>query len=203
VTRERPCSAAEAVKRALSVAGRGGQYLLGSGDYRPRFVDGTLVDLPWTPRDGRWGSDCAGFAQCWSYKIVRHHPGFAKGGPVEDDHNTDSAVWDARHRQEVYEVITRPEIGALVVTPTIRLPRSEQLPTGFYRMGHVRITVTLGRVAEWDEDAPQWELLDFAEACGPSHRAPGVILTTGAGVKRHDGQWSKPEHKAVMLRVRR
>ncbi len=186
----RPCSGPEAAKRALSIAGLGGQYLLGTGDYRPHGV----LDLPWTERDGERGTDCAGFAMCWAYKVVRHRPGFAKGGDIEDDINTDSGLWDAAHARDLYEPIETPELGALLVTPTIRLPH-------FYKMGHVRICVGTARVIEWDPAAPTWELLDLAEACGPNRRSPGVILSTGAGVARHNRMWPKPEHRTRILRA--
>jgi hypothetical protein len=70
------CSAADAVGRAgRLVSSRTGQYVLGTGDYRPT----TTSDTPWTVNAGLTGSDCAGFAICWAWKLVRHRPGFNKG----------------------------------------------------------------------------------------------------------------------------
>lgn len=169
----------------------------GSGDYRPRNVGGVDVDLPWTLKDGEWGTDCAGAAICFAYMLVRHRLGFNRGSwaTVSDDINVDSTIQDARHNRELFVLTTRPELGTLLLTPSITLA------SGFHQPGHVRIVVGISRVLEWDEHAPQWSLLDLAEACGPNHRAPGVILTTGAGVERHDRRWPKDEHRAVMVRV--
>ena len=68
-----PCGAEEAVARAKSVAGKGGEYFLGSGDYKPKGDR----DVPWTLLpSGREGSDCAGFAISWCYRLTRHRPGY-------------------------------------------------------------------------------------------------------------------------------
>ena len=91
----------EAVERAASLVDQG-EYILGTGNYRPsQDADGNAVDLPFTQREGAGpsGCDCAGFAVCWCYKIVRHQPGFNAGAwaTVSDDINVDSVIEDARH----------------------------------------------------------------------------------------------------------
>lgn len=194
----------------LSIAGRGGQYVLGTGDYRPRRVAGELVDLPWTTRNGEEGSDCAGAAICWAYQLRRHRRGFNRGlyATIADDINTDSCLEDARQvitrdgrrigtgRRELFELADAPFVGALLVAPTIRLP-------SYYKMGHVRMVVGLGRLvaAEWDPARPRWAELELAEACGPARRAPGVIRTSGAAVARHNELWPRPEHRYEIVRV--
>ena len=93
----------EAVERAASLVDQG-EYILGTGNYRPsQDADGNAVDLPFTQREsaGPAGCDCAGFAVCWCYKVVRHQPGFNAGAwaTVSDDINVDSVIEDARHDQ--------------------------------------------------------------------------------------------------------
>jgi hypothetical protein len=101
----RPCSASEAVARALSIARNGGQYELGTGDYRPTSVGGKLVDAPWTSSShGAIGSDCAGFAISWCYKVPRHRPGLNVGpwSTCADDLNCNSAIEDSDHAQDLF-----------------------------------------------------------------------------------------------------
>ena len=190
----RSCSAAEAVKRALSLVGAPGQYLLGTGGYRPTAE----IDLPWTELDGQLGSDCAGFAVSWCYKLARHRPGFNAGAwaTVSDDLNCNSAIEDADHRHELFERVYTPFPGALIMYPTIRL-KGYPLPW----IGHVKIVTGVSRCSTWDAAAPDWSLLDTAECCGPNGRRPAVVLGTGAGMNTHDRNWPKPEHRTVMLRA--
>ncbi len=203
-TGPRPCNATEAVLRAKTIVGKGGQYVLGTGDFRPIaavYGNGTAtgtVDLPWTEGDGGMvGSDCCGFAITWCYKLRRHRPGFNKGSwaSVTDDINCNSAIEDADHAGELFERIKRPELGALLVYPTFML-------RGARFIGHVVIVTGVSRCLEWDEAAPNYGLLDVAECHGPNGHAPGVVASTGAGFTRHAALWPKPEHTTVMLRVK-
>ena len=189
-----PCSPAEAVRRALSLVDKGGQYVLGTGDFRG---DGFP---PWTTRDGLLGSDCAGFAISWCYKLKRHRPLFNRGSwsTVSDDLNVNSAIEDAQHTQELFEVADRPEPGVLLCYPTFR--------AGLLRrrfIGHVGIVTSVARCAEWDADAPRYDLLDIAQCCGPNGRSPAVLATDGSVWSRHDAKWPKPQHRTVMVRLRR
>ncbi len=70
----RPCSATEAVWRALSLVDNGGMYVLGTGDYLGENLP------PWTSRGPLIGSDCAGFAMSWCYKLPRHRKGYRTQG---------------------------------------------------------------------------------------------------------------------------
>ena len=193
--RPRPCSATEAVQRALSLVGQGGQYLLGTGGYRPTAVP----DLPWTELDGELGSDCAGFAISWCYKLPRHRPGYNHGvwSTVEDDLNCNSAIEDADHAGELWERVLTPAPGCLILYPTIRLQGHPQ-PW----IGHVKIVTGVTRCTTWDGAAPDWSLLDTVECCGPNHRQPAVVAGTGATMLGHDRLWPRAEHRTMMLRAK-
>lgn len=191
---ERPCSAEEAVQRALSIVGQGGAYYLGTGAYYP--IGG--IDLPWTRNEaGKLGSDCAGFAISWCYRLRRHRPGFNRGAwaSVSDDLNCNSLIEDADHHQELAERAFTPFPGALLLYPTFT-SRSKSF------IGHVKIVTSVSRCIEWDHERPDWSLLDTAECMGPDGRRPGVLAGTGASFVEHDRKWPRPEHRTVMLRVK-
>ena len=102
----------------LSIEDNGGQYLLGSGDYDPMHPG-----VPWTTRNGEIGSDCAGAAISFAYRLRRHRPGFnhQPNATVADDLNVDSIVEDADPRRgghlELGELVTIPAPGILLITP--------------------------------------------------------------------------------------
>ena len=102
-------SAAEAVETALRLVG-GGVYELGTGDWD-------------TPDDGP--SDCAGTAICKCFGIPRHRPGFNRGpwSTVSDDLNSNSAIEDAFHGEDLFRQVNIAEAqpGDLLAYPTIRL----------------------------------------------------------------------------------
>lgn len=194
----RPCSAVEAVQRALSLDSTGKPYELGTGDYRPRFL-GSLIDLPWTTNAaGATGSDCAGFAISWCYRLQRHRPGFNVGpwSTAADDINVDSAIQDANHTRELFEIVTTPFPGALLLYPTITLPGH---PGSW--MGHVAIVVSVARCKAWDASNPDYSLLDVRQCMGGNGRVPGVVSSDGAIWANHDHTWPLPQHRSVMLRA--
>lgn len=196
MTASRPCSADEAVIRAGSLVGNGGQYLLGSGDYLGE------TQPPWTFRDGEAGCDCAGFAICWAYKLKRHRPGFNVGAwaSVEDDINVNSAMEDATHTRELFEFVTaEPRPGDLLCYPTFVL-RTASGPRKF--IGHVGVVTSTKRVLEWDPLRPQYELLDVAQCRGPNGRKPAVVATDGSLWAHHDATWPKVQHRTQMIRAR-
>jgi hypothetical protein len=201
-TDPRPCSAAEAVQRARSLIGKGGQYILGTGDYRPHVVGGTLIDLPWTERDGLVGSDCAGYAISWCYMLQRHRPGFNVGSwaSVANDINCNSAIEDGQHNRDLFEVIDTPELGALLLYPTFVIVGMDGKPHRF--IGHVGIVVGVSRCLEWDPALRTYAALDVAHCHGPNERKPAVTLGDGALWDHHDHIWPKPQHRTVMLRAR-
>lgn len=197
----RPCSASSAVLRALSLVGRGGQYELGTGDYVPYDPgNGVIRDLPWTTRNGLTGSDCAGFAICWTYQIVRHRPGFNTGAwaSVSDDINCNSAIEDSDHAHDLFERVIGNDVqpGDLLTYPTIRLP-GHAMPW----VGHVAIVTDVSRAGAFDAMKPDYSLFRVAQCCGPNGRSPAVISSDGSIWNMHDHDWPKPEHRTVILRV--
>jgi hypothetical protein len=200
----RPCSAPEAVARALRcVASKKGQYVLGTGDYRPGSSFGQLVDEPWTDRgDGTVGSDCAGFAISWCYKLRRHRPGYNVGpwSSCSDDINCNSALEDAQHAKDCFALVDdqTPLPGDLLLYPSFTLATSDG-PKQF--IGHVAIVVGVSRVQAWDASSPRWDLLDVAQCHGPNGFKPGAVATDGSIWLRHDVVWPKPEHRSHLIRA--
>lgn len=201
----RPCSADEAVARAISLINNGGQYVLGAGDYRPKQMPGGIIDLPWTERDGLVGSDCAGFAISWCYKLQRHRPGYNVGAwsTCSDDINCNSAIEDAQHARDCFVLVEQqpeaePQVGDLLAYPTIYLAGKE-FP------GHVCIVVGIDRYLAdpyvWDFAKPRYDLLDVAQCHGPNTFKPGVVRTDGSIWMRHDSVWPKPEHRSWLIRA--
>lgn len=208
-----PCSAGEAVERARRVIGKGGQYVLGTGDYRPTYVASKLIDVPWTDRDGQTGSDCAGFAICWCYKLKRHRPGFASGmvpdefhdqSDVDDDINCNSLLEDCLTVQELASLVESgiPQPGDLLVYPSLRL----KLHDGsiFKTIGHVGIVLSNARIVgnAWQWRDPPYHLLDVAQCKGPNGRVPAVIQTDGSLWEAHDDKWPKPAHRSRVVRMK-
>ncbi len=190
--KEAPCNAVEAIARARLYCGVGGQYVLGTGDYWPHTQAGKAVDVPWTSKKGLWGTDCAGFAICYAWKIRRGRPGFNKGSwaTVSDDINTDSCYEDAHHNRELFEITPTPRPGDLVLYPSVRRDGKRIL------IGHVALIEKVP--AEWDIDNPQYDLLTVIQSYGPNGRKPGIRRTDGSIWDRHDDAWSK--HKSVIIR---
>jgi len=213
VTDLRPCSALEAVARAKRLTGRGGQYVLGTGDYRPKTIAGRLIDVPWTERRGLVGSDCAGFALCWCYKLQRHRPGYAAGSPppeyrdvadIDDDINCNSAIEDALTNRDLFDLVDDdvPLPGDLLCYASLRLRLADG--TLFENVGHVGIVIGNVRLVghAWKWATPNYHLLDVAQCRGPNGREPAVIQTDGSLWERHDAVWPKPAHRTKVLRAR-
>ncbi len=179
---------AEAAARALSLVGRSEPYKLGAGDYR------VTRELPFTARNGVVGSDCWGFAGAWCWMQPRHDPGFNKGpwATVSDDRNTDSAIEDSEHKREGYIAVDRPELGDLLVMPSIRDERGKRI-----RIGHVWIVV--GVCAEWDPGEPQYHLLDTVQ-CQASTRP---AIKRGPGPKTDARTFHGVTDKAWRIRILR
>jgi cell wall-associated NlpC family hydrolase len=168
----RPCSAEEAVERALRYVGHG-TYALGAGAWTP----GELADNPWTRKNGfDDASDCWGYIS-WALKLPRHVPGFNKGpwATVSDDANTDSAIEDAEHLKQMFIIAPRPEPGDLLVFPSVRDVETKKR----IRIGHVGIIVDSSRCLEWDPAAPAYDRLEVVQ-CQASTR-PAVKKGSGAG----------------------
>jgi hypothetical protein len=171
----RPCSAAEAVERALQYVGKT-TYKLGAGGYKLAAPDAP----PWGSKGGvTFGLDCSGFAT-WCYRLPRTRLPFARGpgSRVADAINTDSIVFDAENARELFEVVTTPALGDLLVYPGLWQAGSRT------SIGHVGIVT--GVPAEWDPAAPQYQLLQVTH-CSPSSAArkwPTGIKTTDGGIWR-------------------
>jgi hypothetical protein len=211
---QRPCDPEEAVYRATKLVelcaramaekppdlATAGQYWLGTGDFRG--AAGTDLDMPWTTNNGGTGSDCCGFAITWAYKLTRHRPGFNAGSwaTVADDINCDSALEDARHKQELFfEVALQndaPAAGDMLLYPSIRLPQ-HQPP--FYMCGHVCIVTDASR---WNRDRPRYADLVVAQCHGPNGFRPGVVHTDGSIWDHHDANWQLPQHRSAVIRAR-
>lgn len=199
MTSDPKCWAGTAVDRARSVVGVGGQYILGTGDYHPKKVGSADVDLPWTVRDGQEGSDCAGFAICWAWKLVRHRPGFNAGpwASVSDDINCNSALEDGLHKQELFTTLSAgacAQPGDLLLYPTIRLKDADGKLHVF--IGHVGLV----EYVPTDFKYGDWRRLGIIQCHGPNGYIPGVVRTDGSIWAHHDTKWSKPEHTTHLVR---
>lgn len=190
----------EAVARASSMVNAGGQYKLGTGDYRPVIHKSlssgptTLVDLPWTGAEQ--ASDCAGFAICWCWKLTRHRPGFNKGSwsTVEDDINVNSMMEDATHKKELAEgVVTVPRPGDLICYPTFYV---KGVKNPF--IGHVALIE--GVPAVWVPG--RYDTLAVIQCHGPNGFRPGVVRTDGSLFLHHDHVWPQPERQCRIVRMR-
>lgn len=206
-----PCNAAEAVKRAQSMAYGAGQYWLGTGDYRPQTArceacgaNTRVIDIPWTGPLA--GSDCAGFAICWCWKLTRHRPGFAKGSPadpnvsdVDDDINCNSLIEDAEGAKTVSMFLAptvAPRPGDLLVYPTLRFTKSDGKVLTF--IGHVALIESVP-VAYTPGD---YSSLTVLQCHGPNGFKPGVVRTTGEVFELHDVTWPKPAHRTRVIRMK-
>lgn len=173
MTLPRPCSAAEAIQRAVSVVGRPDPYVLGCGDYVPASPGA----LPFTTNAHGTGCDCWGLAGSWCWKLPRHRPGYNHGAwaTVADDVNCDSAIEQSEHRHELadilWESVDYPALGDLLVFPSIRGPDGRRI-----RIGHVGLVV--GLCAEWDPAMPQYGLLEVVQCQAGTQpaikRGPGM-----------------------------
>jgi hypothetical protein len=155
---------AEAVASALSLLGKGYPYILGTGNNlgptRLRKRDGTYT-VP--------GFDCWGFADSWAYGRPRTERGFNKGSwaTVADARNCDSAVEEAEHIGKAYQVIDTPEVGCLLVMPSIRDKASKRI-----RIGHVWLVVAVPEA--WGGRFDELETVQCQASVPPAiKRGPG------------------------------
>lgn len=174
--------------------GRTEPYILGTGDFKPG-----RVDLPFTTNKYGTGSDCWGFAGAWCYQLPRHRPGFNHGthATVSDDINCDSSIEQAEDphaTDRLFEVVTTPRLGDLLVYPSIRGPGGTRL-----RIGHVGIVVAL--CAEWDVKAPQFGLLTVVQC--QAAKKPAIMKGPGSGWMFRDRYRDKtdPAWRSRILRV--
>lgn len=188
---DEPCNALTAVHRALLLVYNGGQYILGTGDYRAD----AFTDRPWTYREGKLGSDCAGFAICWCWKLRRHRPGFNRGpwATIEDDLNVNSIMEDAVHNQELATEVDPGLVapGDLLCYPTFKVK-------GKRFIGHVGIVTDISPRYK----SGRYQDLMVAHCHGPNFRSPAVTLNTGQTWVNHDKVWPKPQHRTHVIRMK-
>lgn len=152
--------------------------------------------------------DCFSFAVRHCYGVAGHRPGFNRGwkpdatfpdgASVVDDLNSNSAIEDAFHAKELFELASGdPQPGDLLAYPTIRLTGNP----GVW-IGHVQICVGVSRVRNWDPAKPQFGLLDVVECVGPNGHVRAIRKSTGSVLDLHNTKWPKPQHRGYLLRVK-
>lgn len=193
---------AEFIARLRTQVGKG-EYQLGAGGWDPKRPN-TCFHPHWDTKNkpGVVGCDCAAFAIKFGLKLNGYRKGFGlgPGSHVTDYINSDSALYDAIHNHELFEVVAGPPIeGDLVITPS-RFDASGKR----VGIGHVRACVR-NRALEWDHAVlPRpWHLVDVVECRGPNGKRPGVIERTAEGCAAHDAKWVKvPAMWTQVIRMR-
>lgn len=146
----------------------------------------------------RTEKDCFQAAVCDAYDIERHRPGFNRGSwaTVEDDLNCNSAIEDAEHKRELFELVDEWSIepGDLIMYPTIRLKR---FPPVKPFIGHVQMVV---HVPKGWRRRHGFADLEIVHCHGPNGRRPAVTLGNGYACDRHDEQWAKWPTRLVRVR---
>lgn len=186
-------AARDAVIRALS--------LVGQGTYKLGALDSDAVNAVF---------DCTSFCMRYCYGIPGHRPGYNTGwgsdwctgttSTVEHDLNSNSAIEDALHARDLFEVVVgRPEVGDILAYPTITITGASGGPW----IGHAAICVDVTRArGNWDPMRPAFTLLDMVECHGPNGITPAIRRTNGAVFDRHSVTWPKPQHRSWLLRVK-
>jgi hypothetical protein len=175
----------------------GGEYRLGTGDYFPFGPD-----VPGRNNTVPWSSDCAGFAICYAWKIVRHRPGFNDGpwASVSDDVNVNSVAEDGLHRRELFTTLATgalPQPGDLLCYPTFIIPAAAPPHQPLTFIGHVALIETVPTDYRPGEG---WDRLTLLQCRGPNGRRPAVLRTDGSIFAHHDAVWPLPEHHCVVVR---
>lgn len=185
-------SASQAVLMAMSLE-RQGMYKLGASD-----ADAARLVF-----------DCTSFSMRHCFGIPGHRPGYNRGWGVdwcngetatcEDDINSNSAIEDAQHDRDLFEVASGPpRPGDIMAYPTIRLPGKAE-PW----VGHAAIVVGVDRARHnWDWARPDFSLLDMVECHGPNGTTPAIRRVPGMVFMAHNSSWPKPQHRSWLLRVR-
>lgn len=193
---------AEYIARLLTQVGEG-EYQLGAGGYDPKAPD-TCFHPHWDTKHkpGVIGCDCSAFAIKFGLKLAGHRPGFGsgRGANVTDYINSDSALFDAIHNRELFELVEGPPIeGDLLIIPSRFDAHGVRIG-----IGHVLATKR-NRALEWDHaQLPRpWDKVDVVQCRGPNGMRPGVIESTAIVCARHDAKWVKvPEMWTQVVRVR-
>ncbi len=180
-----PTSRESAVARAWLIAGtRPTRYKLGAGGRNPS------APTPFTVRDGILGSDCIGFV-LWCLGLDRYQP---KVFPYYEGWiNTDSAIMDAKGKRSVFELIDRPELGSMVIYPSLWKAGK------MIRMGHVAIVVEVPAEwpskLEWSKLAPRERtaLLKLVKVIDCAGSAARRLLSRAVKQTTAAASWDKPD----------
>lgn len=174
--------------------------LIGSGIYKLGALDSDADKLVF---------DCTSFCMRYGYGLDGHRQGYNRGWSVDwctsatatvvDDINSNSAIEDAMHGAELFElVIGPPQIGDIIAAPTIRL-EGHAAPW----IGHGVIVCGVDRAkGHWDPQAPTFAALDVIECRGPNGRNPAIRITNGTWFDDRRIAWPKVNHRSWLLRVR-
>lgn len=194
---------AEYIARLLTQVGKG-EYQLGAGGWDPKRPE-TCFHQHWDVENkpNTVGCDCSAFAIRFGLKLRGSRPGFGRGpgARVTDAINSDSALYDAIHNHEIFELVAGPPIeGDLIVIPSYFDPKTGKRIT----IGHVLAT-RRNRALEWDHKLlPRpWHLVDVVQCRGPNGKRPGVVESTAEVCARHDAKWVQmPAMWTQVIRVR-
>lgn len=169
----------EAVQRAYRYANHG-IYMLGTGD--SDYSGGA--------------SDCAGYAinYCWGLK--RHQPGFNVGSwaTISDDINTDSAIEDCEHGQQLFQFADYPKRGDLLIYKTIHLAGHRPW------IGHVGIITNVP--TGWIWQSGNYHRLGVIQCRGPNGARPGIICSDGSVWDHHDSNWRIDQASGAVMHER-
>ena len=168
------------VERARRIAAKPSVYVLGAGGRNPK------ADVPFTKRDGKYGSDCVGFT-CWCLGHDRYQP--TSFSYYSGWINTDSLMDDARGKQSWYIEVAVPRPGDVVVFPSIYKDGAR------LRMGHIALVCEVpddmpaGVWARHDRKAwlERVKVIDCAAAKSRKLMGRAVAETTAAA------SWDKPD----------
>lgn len=182
-----------AVHKARVLATEPSRYILGAGGRSPKAPE------PFTLKDGYEGCDCIGFV-CWLLAIDRFQP-YVEAGTIREYGgwiNCDSAIGDSHSAQAVFERVSKPAVGDIVIYPS-KAP--------FRRHGHVGlITRVNGDTSDWTDHLwsrpsserkkflAKLEVIDCAAALSRRLRGKAIAVTTAAA------SWNKPD--AMFLRYK-
>lgn len=189
-------------------------YRLGSGGYH-RGTFGTVNDVPWTPdTHGVVGSDCWGAIK-FAFALVGHRPGFNTSLKrskfdildVTDDINSNSAIGDARTKQELFVELKHDDViqvGDILTYPTIMLPNKERTDWLRDEDGDVLRWIGHGQLVKSPGGArvgSQYSGIEVIQCYGPNNRRPAIRITDASAMDKHDERWPKPEHRTTVLRI--
>lgn len=207
-----------AISRLVNFVNISMPYRLGAGGYHSI---GSYS--PWSAdNSGVVGCDCWGAIR-FAYALSAHRPGFNKFAydrfdilDVEDDVNSNSAIGDARHRQELFVELakgTTIQIGDIVTYPTIMLTHDEYINEGMSKKtdwmrnddGSIKQWIGHGALVRTPNGAvvgDHFSKLSIIQCYGPNNRRPAIRATDGSVFDHHDATWPEAQHRTTVLRVK-